>query len=135
MVCQAGKGIAFMSERKRHEWYLVGKENYLCRHCGVRAMSSDAVKELDKQRCVWPDPSGYRRGVVFRMINKERDYQDVKWGNNLHTVGEWLLIMQAELDEAKEAWVKNKGDAKALDEMLQVISVGVACMEQHSQES
>ena len=39
--------------------------------------------------------------------------------------------MQAELDEAKQAWVKNPGDGPALTEILQVISVGVACLEDH----
>lgn len=72
------------------------------------------------------------REFIFRAISRERAYQDVKWKNNPQTVGEWLLIMQAELDEAKEAWVKNRGDGKALEEILQVISVGVACLEQHS---
>lgn len=114
-----------MIERTRHELYLIGKENYLCRHCGVRA-TSENIEEVE-----WTDRPG-DRGRVFGRITRERDYQDAKWKANPHTVGEWLLIMQSELDEAKEAWVKNRGDGKALDEILQVISVGVACMEQHS---
>ena len=67
--------------------------------------------------------------AVFAAISRERSYQDAKWGYNPHTVGEWLLIMQAELDEAKQAWIKNPGDGPALTEILQVISVGVACLE------
>lgn len=121
-----------MSERTRHEWYL-GSGGHLCRHCGVRATSENIV-EVDKQRCIWTDPSDDSQGAVFQKITRERDYQDVKWNANPHTVGEWLLIMQVELDEAKEAWVKNRGDGKTLDEILQVVSVGVACLEQHSAE-
>lgn len=121
-----------MSERTRHEWYL-SKDGHLCRHCGVRATSAN-IEEVDQQRCIWTDPPGDNRGAVFRKITRERDYQDVKWKDNPHTVGEWLLIMQSELDEAKEAWVKNRGDSKSLDEILQVVSVGVACMEQHGAE-
>lgn len=68
---------------------------------------------------------------IFEAVKIERQYQDAKWGFDPHTVGEWLLIMQAELDGAKEAWVKNSGDVKALEEILQVVSVGVACMEEH----
>jgi hypothetical protein len=65
---------------------------------------------------------------------RERAYQDGKWGpidEHGHSVGEWLLIMESELREAKEAWCSNRGDAGALEELLQVVSVGFACMEQH----
>lgn len=71
------------------------------------------------------------RMKIFQAIENERNHQDKKWGHNSHTVGEWLLIVQAELDEAKEAWVKNNGDNAALEELLQVVSVGVACIEEH----
>lgn len=47
-----------------------------------------------------------------------------------HTVGEWLLILQREVQEAIDAWLK--GDSQAgLEEVLQVAAVAVACMEQH----
>ena len=72
-----------------------------------------------------------KRNTVYAAIDRERAYQDAKWGPNPHTVGEWILILQAELDEAKHAWVKNPGDGPALTEILQVISVGVACLEDH----
>jgi hypothetical protein len=88
---------------------------------------------MDKQRCIWVEPPDDSRGAVFQKITRERAYQEHKWRDNPHTVGEWLLIMQAELDEAKEAW-HHPDDAKTLDEILQVISVGVACLEQHGAE-
>jgi len=71
---------------------------------------------------------------VFEAIRGERLYQDSKWGTILqhpHTVAEWLLIMQSELNEGLAAWVGNEGEAQALLEILQVVSVGVACLEQH----
>jgi hypothetical protein len=74
------------------------------------------------------------RGFIYSCIDRERNYQDSKWGTgeeHPHTVGEWLLIVESELHEAKEAWCKNGGDYEALRELLQVISVGVACLEQH----
>ena len=74
-------------------------------------------------------------GLFFTALRKaERRYQDVVHGTieeNPHTVGEWLLIMESELNEAKRAWVKGKGDAGALEEILQVVTTGVACMEAH----
>lgn len=71
---------------------------------------------------------------VFKAIGDERKYQDKKYGtlgDHPHTVGEWLLILEAELNEAKSEWVKGKGDKFALREILQVAAVAVACMEQH----
>jgi hypothetical protein len=68
---------------------------------------------------------------IFAAINDERAYQDNKWGVKQHTVGDFLLIMEAELNEAKQAWIKGTNDNEALKEILQVISVGVACLEQH----
>lgn len=71
---------------------------------------------------------------VFDAITRERNYQDHKWGTieqHPHTVGEWLLVIEAELQEAKQGWVKGQGDIDALREILQVASVAVACLEQH----
>lgn len=72
-----------------------------------------------------------KRQEIYQAVDRERDYQDRKWGNRDHTVGNFLLIMEGELEEAKQAWRKKPGDAAALREMLQVIAVGVACMESH----
>lgn len=44
--------------------------------------------------------------TIYRAIKAERRYQDVVHGTieeNPHTVGEWLLIMESELNEAKRA--------------------------------
>lgn len=71
------------------------------------------------------------RKLVYAAIDRERDYQNRKWGDKPHTVGEWLLIMEAELEEAKRAWTKGDGDSDAKRELLQVIAVGVAALEQH----
>lgn len=73
------------------------------------------------------------RKEIFQAIGRERDYQDKKWGTiyeRPHTVGEWLLIAHGELNEAIQAWQKNTSDDFALQELLQVVAVGVACMEQ-----
>lgn len=71
---------------------------------------------------------------ISEAIDRERGYQDAKWGTideHGHTVGEWLLIMERELSEAKQAWCSRRGDAGALEELLQAVAVGVACMSQH----
>ncbi len=68
---------------------------------------------------------------IFAAIQNERKYQDKKWGHVRKDLPAWLLVMEAELAEAKEAWVKNKGpaDMEALQEVLQVVACGVACLE------
>lgn len=68
---------------------------------------------------------------IIDAIQRERDYQDRKWGVKPHPVGSFILIMQGELEEAAQAWRKSGGDGEALRELLQVIAVGVACLEQH----
>jgi hypothetical protein len=69
--------------------------------------------------------------VIARGIEVERRYQRRKWGDKPHDVGAWLTIMRGELQEAEEAWCKASGDQPALSEILQVVAVGIACMEQH----
>ncbi len=71
---------------------------------------------------------------VFDAIVAERAYQDEKWGtikDNPHTIPEWILIMEKELAEAKAAYFQRPADREMLDEIRQVIAVGVACLEQH----
>lgn len=71
---------------------------------------------------------------IIDAIDRERDHQDRKWGELSErpmSVGHWLLVMEAELDEAKEGFVKTGMDSPALRELLQVVAVGIACLEQH----
>lgn len=71
--------------------------------------------------------------AVIPAIARERDYQDSKYGpieTRPHTVGDWLVIIEAELDEAKRCWIKD-GDDSALLEILQVAATAAACMQEH----
>lgn len=75
------------------------------------------------------------RESVFRAISDERSYQDKKWGtiqDRPHSIAEWILIAEAELQEAKKAWTKECSDHRALEELLQTAAVLVAALEQHS---
>jgi hypothetical protein len=74
------------------------------------------------------------KAKILDAVKREREYQDIKHGclaDHPHTVAEWILIMESELNEAKEAWVRNGGDRQARKEILQVIATGFACLEQH----
>jgi hypothetical protein len=72
---------------------------------------------------------------VMIEIAAERFYQDQKHGNlenSGHTIGEWIIIMEAELAEAKHALIKGgEGRDSVLHEILQTVATGVACLEQH----
>lgn len=73
------------------------------------------------------------RQAIYDAIEKERDYQDDKWGHNPHTIMEWTAIMHNELSEAMQAWSKSEGEdaeKEALKEILQVVAVGIAAIEQ-----
>lgn len=72
---------------------------------------------------------------AFNAISEERIYQNRKWGtikDRPHTIAEWILIAEAELEEAKRAWTKECSDLRALSELLQTAAVIVAALEQHS---
>lgn len=71
--------------------------------------------------------------VAFSAVRDEREFQDQKFGpGSRHTIGEWILIMEAELEEAKLALIKGGvGRNSVLQEIVQVCATGVACLEQH----
>jgi hypothetical protein len=75
-----------------------------------------------------------RRAAVFEAVSREREYQDRKRGpvhDRALGVGDWILILQVELEEAREAFVRQDGTRAARQEILQVVAVGVACLESH----
>lgn len=74
-----------------------------------------------------------QRSMVFAAVDIERAYQDRKYGTperrRLQII-EYLHIAQAELNEAMCSMADGDKD-NALLELLQVVAVGVACLEQH----
>lgn len=69
--------------------------------------------------------------VVARAIERERRYQDQKWGTleeHPHTIQRWVEIMQAQLEKA-ESGLHSK--ESALAEIIQAVAVGHACLEQY----
>jgi len=71
---------------------------------------------------------------VFAAVVRERAWQDQKWGTieqHPHEVGGWIALVRKELREAEDAWCTQRGDAGALEELLQVAATAVACIQQH----
>ena len=73
------------------------------------------------------------RSEVYSAINKERDHQDNKWGiNKPQSLPGFLVVLEKELQEAKDAWVKNvEGEHAALNEIVQIAATAVACLEKY----
>lgn len=74
-------------------------------------------------------------GAVLNEVMVERAYQDKKHGTiteNPHTVGGWILLIESELNEAKEAAIKGGvGRNSVMQEILQVAATAIAAIEQH----
>jgi hypothetical protein len=67
---------------------------------------------------------------ILTAINNERAFQDLKYGDSKHDLMLWVRIMAKELAEAEHAIIKEPREA-ALREILQVVAVGVAALQQH----
>lgn len=80
----------------------------------------------------------HRLDQIHCAIAHERVYQDNKWGTieeHGHSLAEWVLIAEAELNEAKTAVIKGgKGRNSLRSEIIQTIAVLQAALEQHGVE-
>lgn len=79
------------------------------------------------------------REQVYEMIDRERDYQDQKWGGKKHdqnqSIGDFILYMDVYLNKAKQSYSGPFVEgANSLDELRKVIALGVACFEQIDDE-
>jgi hypothetical protein len=94
----------------------------------------EQLKEKGVVGVYLPESRMNARTEVYAAVSDERVYQERKWGTieeHPHEVGGWLTIMRKLLTNAETAWVTSRGDIGALEEIRQVVAVGVACMEQH----
>lgn len=76
------------------------------------------------------------KAQAIKAILNERDFQDAKWGpieaGGGHTLGEWILLLEAELDEAKKALIKGgTGRNSIRSEITQIAAVALSALEQH----
>ena len=84
-----------------------------------------------------------KREEVYKLIDGEREYQDRRWcagdvirmeGNepNPLTVGEFVLLMEGILAEAKSTWIQEgKPNINTTVFVRKIAGVAVNCMEQH----
>ena len=74
---------------------------------------------------------------VLEAIETELQYQKDKWGEDKQqSFPGFLKIMEGELEEAGEAWLKDiyKPRQTALEEVVQVVATGIACLEKYGTE-
>lgn len=77
------------------------------------------------------------RKEVYAAIDSEREYQKLKWGGSEDFVeltrdtGSFLTLMRCHLDEATVKFTKQPNDLDAIQSVLKVAALAVACMEQH----
>jgi hypothetical protein len=75
---------------------------------------------------------------AIESVKIEREHQDLKWGTleeKNQSVAGYLVILEKELEEAKNGWMKNKpGKDSALAEIRQIAAVAMACIQQHGIE-
>lgn len=76
-----------------------------------------------------------KREDIYAVLNKERDYQDKRWGGNnhdeTHNLGDWLIYMQHYMDRARIKYTTSMNTNKStLDELRKVVAIGIACFEQ-----
>ena|SRR5688572_17166461 len=74
-----------------------------------------------------------KRSDVFKAIDLERKKQEDKWGKDRHqSLPGFIMVLEAELAEAKHGWIKNlPGKSAPLNELVQVAAVAVACLEKY----
>lgn len=73
--------------------------------------------------------------ALVEKIREERIFQDQKHGSiedNPHEAGTWVLLIEAELAEAKAALIKGgRGRDTWTNELIQVAALCCAAVEQH----
>ncbi len=78
---------------------------------------------------------GSKAEAVTVAIMEERQFQNQKHGtveDVPHSLGEWVLLIEAELEEAKRALIKGgSGRDSVRSELIQVAALVFACLEQH----
>ncbi len=71
---------------------------------------------------------------ALEAILDERLYQNGKYGSpeeRYLSIGDYLIILRGELEEAEQAFRRGAGPGECLVEVLQVAAVAAACLQQH----
>jgi hypothetical protein len=74
-----------------------------------------------------------REEVYKKLINPKRYKQDQQWGGAVHDcrheIATWLTYMRHYLREAEAKATTSNNDLDTLNEIVNVIALGIACLE------
>lgn len=72
------------------------------------------------------------RKEVYEILDDERDYQDKKWGGEVHddahSISDFLVLIRKHLTDAENA-LYSSNNKDAMDAIREVTAIGVAAME------
>ena len=73
------------------------------------------------------------RQEVYRLIDGERDYQDVRWQKpeHSHSVTEYLVYVRDYVEDALHRVSHEDGDEGVRPHLRKIGALAVACMEDH----
>jgi len=71
------------------------------------------------------------REDVYKIIDGERDYQDVTWPGGGHRTGVDITLLHYYMHEADVALTRNSGDIPALHVIRKIAAIAVRCLEEH----
>ena len=75
---------------------------------------------------------GATRLEAYNAIDRERDYQDQKFGTERNpSTGEFLVYLQSYVSDAVFDLTHEPGDKTALGTIRKIAALAVACMEQN----
>jgi NTP pyrophosphatase (non-canonical NTP hydrolase) len=70
---------------------------------------------------------------IFKAVEQERDRQDAKWGDQLHDISNWHLILSEEMGEVSketnEVVFRDAVPDYLREELVQVIAVATRMIE------
>lgn len=64
------------------------------------------------------------------LIEAEQVYQKTKYTNHSHSVGEWLLILEKQLNDAKAQWYNNRNVQSPLREIKQIAATAASALDE-----
>ena len=72
---------------------------------------------------------------IFKIIKKERAYQDKKWGgafrDSKKTIADWIVYLRMQLREAEKQhyFYEIRLGQKSIEEIIKIAALAIACLE------
>jgi len=70
--------------------------------------------------------------LLHSAIQQEYERGTEKWGTGPHTVAEYLVLLDREIEKAKTGWATTKGDYVALNGLLQLLTLTLRCFNENT---